>query len=379
MVKVLHINNAYSVSPLHKFLIENLSNKVDFQCIYVPIRNKLQTNNNKYVCDNVKYIYSFIPLHILRPFYFLKLFILFFDLIRKVRVYNFSVIHAHFLMSNGGVAWLLKKIFGIPYITAIRNTDINAFFKYQPYLKFFAKRILKEADKIIVISPSYKGHVKKSLSTKFYNQIENKIEIIPNGIEDIWFENSPKDKLIKRNQALNLLYIGNFTKSKNIETLIYAADMLKEKEDIVLHMIGCGGDNDSVIKQLIEKRSDYIRHYGKINKRKQIIDIMRLCDIFIMVSLQETFGLVYIEAMSQGLPIIYSQDQGVDGYFEEGAVGFSVDPKDPKDIIDKIVMIRDNYSGISTKALELSKVFNWDQVGNKYLHIYQEITNDEKK
>jgi glycosyltransferase involved in cell wall biosynthesis len=58
--------------------------------------------------------------------------------------------------------------------------------------------------------------------------------------------------------------------------------------------------------------------------KEKLLNNYRNSDIFIMPSYNETFGLVYIEAMSQGLPIIYTQNEGVDGYFKEGSVGYSV-------------------------------------------------------
>ena len=66
-----------------------------------------------------------------------------------------------------------------------------------------------------------------------------------------------------------------------------------------------------------------------------------------MPSFHETFGLVYIEAMSQGLPIIYTKGEGIDGYFKEATVGYSVNPKDVKNIVKKIEMIIHNYNKIS--------------------------------
>ena len=55
-----------------------------------------------------------------------------------------------------------------------------------------------------------------------------------------------------------------------------------------------------------------------------------------MPSFPETFGLVYVEAMSQGLPIIYTKGQGIDGYFEDGKVGYPVNTKDSNDIVKKL-------------------------------------------
>jgi len=89
-----------------------------------------------------------------------------------------------------------------------------------------------------------------------------------------------------------------------------------------------------------------------------------------MPSLHETFGLVYIEAMSQGLPLIYSKGEGIDGYFKEGKVGYSVNFKDINDIIEKIELILDNYNNISKNCNDLVEKFSWERVAQTYNHVY---------
>ena len=73
--------------------------------------------------------------------------------------------------------------------------------------------------------------------------------------------------------------------------------------------------------------------------------------IFILPSIHETFGLVYAEALSQGLPIIYTRGQGFDGHFEEGEVGYSVDCYDYEEISNKVLEIITKYETISSKAV----------------------------
>ncbi|GAF71811.1 unnamed protein product, partial [marine sediment metagenome] len=96
----------------------------------------------------------------------------------------------------------------------------------------------------------------------------------------------------------------------------------------------------------------------------------RESDIFIMPSQKETFGLVYGEAMSQGLPIIYSKGQGIDGYFKEGKVGYSVNPNDTNDIIKKIELILENYHNISKNCHDMVEKFSWENIARTYHNIY---------
>ncbi len=127
---------------------------------------------------------------------------------------------------------------------------------------------------------------------------------------------------------------------------------------------------DKDIKRIIEKQ-DFIKYSPPCDKEK-VVEYMRNADIFVMPSVKETFGLVYAEAMSQGLPVIYSRGQGFDKQFEEGQVGYSVDCFDQGEIADKIVSIVDNYEVISNSCIKLSDKFDWELISKQYLKIYKE-------
>jgi glycosyltransferase involved in cell wall biosynthesis len=103
----------------------------------------------------------------------------------------------------------------------------------------------------------------------------------------------------------------------------------------------------------------------------------------VLPSITETFGLVYPEAMSQGVPVIYSKGQGFDRQFQEGTVGYHVDPKNPTEIANKIIKITNNYDVISRNCSAMVVRFDWRKIEYSYLKIYKEIVfpptmNDSK-
>jgi glycosyltransferase involved in cell wall biosynthesis len=92
-----------------------------------------------------------------------------------------------------------------------------------------------------------------------------------------------------------------------------------------------------------------------------------------MPSKYETFGLVYIEALSQGLPIIYTNGQGVSGYFKNGTVGYGVKPNNVTDIADKIELIMNNFDSMSLNSPKFAQEFSWDNIAKEYLDIYNNL------
>ena len=92
-----------------------------------------------------------------------------------------------------------------------------------------------------------------------------------------------------------------------------------------------------------------------------------------MPSKHETFGLVYAEAISQGLPIIYTREQGFDGQFKEGEVAYSVQYDSAEEIAEKIELIIKDYETVSKTCIERVNRFDWNKIADKYLKIYYDI------
>ena len=92
-----------------------------------------------------------------------------------------------------------------------------------------------------------------------------------------------------------------------------------------------------------------------------------------MISKREAFGLVYAEALTQGLPIIYTKNQGFDKQFEEGYVGYHVESSDIDEIIQCIKTIISNYKDLSERAEKASQRFSWAEIVKKYVVIYNDL------
>ena len=294
--------------------------------------------------------------------------------IEKVNVDTFDAIHAHTWFSDGAVAFNLHKKYGIPYIVAVRNTDVNLFFKYFIHLRKLGYEILENAAQIIFLSPAYEERlVNQLLPLHIKNKISNKISVIPNGAYPFWLNNRfSKDNITK---PVKLLSVGSVTSNKNFITLCKAVELLRTQDiDVELTIVGKGYlDNSSYLKKL-EKFISNKKHITLIEKKNQreLMDYYRTYDVFVLPSHTESFGLVYIEALTQGLPVVYTQKQGIDGYFEHGTVGVAVNSQSITDISRAIRTIIDNYSTFTNyvKQLDFSD-FHWENIAKRYMELYR--------
>jgi glycosyltransferase involved in cell wall biosynthesis len=285
-------------------------------------------------------------------------------------VHNLDLIHAHTLFSTGYTAYKLNKEYGIPYVVAVRNTDVNLFFNRMIHLRRLGVHVLEHADRIIFLSPVYAETViKKFVPNALKESIARKIEIIPNGIDDFFFQNMQKRKS-RSGKCIHIIHVGNIDKNKNVISTIAAITLLM-KEGYEIEFTLVGEITDSKLRQIVDE-TDFVKYYGKCPKER-VLSYLRDANILVMPSHHETFGLVYAEAMSQGLPVIYTKGQGFDGQFEEGTVGYHVDAKDPHDIAEKIKKVLNNYEQLSSNCLSSVGKFDWKHIAEQYESVYKDV------
>jgi len=372
-IKVLHLCSAYNQNNLYRELIDVLGKTGISQDVYIPVKRKKDENKNilKNI-SNTTFIYSKIFNDLDRFLYYRKINKLLIDIETKLDLDLINIVHAHTLFSMGGIALKLKREKNIDYIVAVRNTDVNIFFKYLFYLRGIGIQILSESKKVIFLSPAYRNYVLEKIVPDYLREsIEIKSVVVPNGINPFFLENKFTKKKTENKKNIKLLYVGEFTKNKNIEISIEAARKLKKLGyNVNFNIVGSRGNNEYKIKRLAKANEDIVGIHERIEEREKLLNVYRKSNIFIMPSRNETFGLVYGEAMSQGLPVIYSKGQGIDGYFKDGRVGYSVNPNDANDIVKKIEMILGNYNNISKNCYDLVEKFSWERIAQTYNHIY---------
>lgn len=367
-MKILHLCSDFHGTNVYREFFLELDKYGLNQIIYAPVKREKDLGKRiDLSLKNAEYIYSNAYNDIDRFFYRHKIRKLIFDIKSKIDLREVTIIHAHFLFSMGGIALELKKEFGIEYIVSFRNADLNHFFKYRPFLRYKGKEILKNSNNINFISPAYKKRLFSDYLNKAEkNSIENKCRILPNGINDFWLKNKTTNKKFD-NSKINLLCVGELDKNKNITSSIKVTTELASRGWNVSFGIVGKGKLEKKIKTIVKKESSRIRYLGFFDKKEDLLSTYRKYDIFLMPSFEETFGLVYLEALSQGLPIIYTKGEGIDGFFDDGIVGFSNEPKNIKGISNNIEAIINNYEEVSSTCLKRINQFSWKIIVEKYL------------
>lgn len=369
-MKILHLNSYYFKRFFYKNLFEKQIEMGLSINVFIPVdynsKEEFDFGTYSTICKCFRDIDKYT--------FFTKQSKVYNSIITEYDIPNYDIIHAHSVFSNGFSAYRLYKHYSIPYIVVVRNTDVNVFFKKVIFLRKLGIRILNSASKIIFLSDTYKNTLlSKYIPKRMRDIIDAKCVVIPNGIDKYWHDNSFNVKDFKTlKDPIKLVQVGELNKNKNLLKTIKACEILSNNGiSIKLYVIG-RIINRKVYKYL--QKSSIAEYLGYLNK-EDVLNVFRQSDIFILPSFKESFGLVYAEALSQALPIVYSQNQGFDNQFKDGFVGYSVNPKSAPDISEKITMIIDNYKSISSRCIIASDTFSWEIISKKYMEIYKEIKN----
>jgi len=295
-------------------------------------------------------------------------------------VSQFDCIHAYTLFTDGNCAMTLSEKYGIPYVVAVRNTDLNGFFKRRKLLYFRGLRILKNASAVFFLSQEYQTQLlDRYIPYRMRDSLLKKSYVIPNGIDPFWLENpappkSEEDLSRMEKGDLRLLFVGRINRYKNPTRAALAAEELcRRGYDVTFTAVG--KVEEAWMLEEMEKGKSFT--YLPPRPKEELLTIYRQNDMLVMPSHDETFGLVYPEAMTQGLPVIYSIGEGFYGQFPEGTVGYAVNPDRTESVVKMILYAAKYCRRIIPRCAEAARRFNWDDIIKRYEEIYRAVTGKE--
>lgn len=371
-MKILHLNSYYIDNHLYAQLYTVLDADLE-QRVYVPIKTDRKPENvvslkqtelifEKIITPNHKYDYFGKIRKILK------------DIRSKDLAKDIDFIHAHNLFTDGALAYKLKKKFNINYIVAVRTTDIGLQYRLMWHRRPLIHRVLKNADRVVFISNTYRDKLFAMMPKSLVAQIAHKVQVIPNGIDALWLDQLQKPTGKHLGKTVKLLYVGQIVKRKNLVLLLDAVQHLNASGEHQYTLTVIGPEHQSepdYFKAFLERIQSlpWVDYKGKVPAGELLLQAYRACDIFVMPSKHELFGLVYIEALSQGKPVLYAKGEGIDGFLRDYHAGKAVDPDSSEDIatgIQAIVKAYATYTDFDDVVLP----FNWNSIASVYKKLY---------
>jgi glycosyltransferase involved in cell wall biosynthesis len=365
-MRLTHINSYFFSNRLHLALVEKLSDAVQGQHVFIPLPKSEKAESPSVANVTFSVLSCFSKLE--RLLWPLKMWRIWRNYCRDREPYCADLNHAHTLFVNGLIAYWAKKKFGTPYVVTIRNTDVNQFLKKYPAIfRPIGLKIMCEAEAVLTLS-----HVYWDKNIRCYYKggqiahLDVKHKTIPNGCEDFWFEYQASRSVL--DGPLRLVFVGLLGENKNLRSVLAACRLLQVRGiDFNLKVVGSGPLEAEFRKAAIDLPVHFL---GYVSDRAGLLEVYRDSDLLVVPSFTESFGVVYAEAMSQGLPVIYTSGQGFDGFFSDGTVGFAVDPYNPVQIADRIVAIMNDYQSFAANVAMYAETFRWENAVNSLTQVY---------
>lgn len=291
-----------------------------------------------------------------------------------VKYEKLDLLHVHYAIPHASAAYMAKKILEtegiyIPVVTTLHGTDITLVGKdasYAPVVTFS----INQSDGVTAVSEDLKK------DTYLHFDIKKEIEVIPNFVDISRFKKQKKEHfraaICPAGEKL-LVHTSNFRAVKRVEDVIRVFDKVRKIIPAKLLLVGDGPERISaeMLCRELGTCSD-IRFLGKLDAVEEVLSV---CDLFIMPSEKESFGLAALEAMACEVPVISSNTGGLPELNINGKTGFMSNVGDVDDMVkNALIILKDeNLPEFKKNALERAKEFDIDTILPKYVDFYEKI------
>ena len=287
---------------------------------------------------------------------------------------NFDLIHAHFTYPSGYVGARLKENHKKPVILTVheeRDGFLKEIFSNNRNLIYTWNFV----DKIIRVN-------EKDLMEFRRLQIDkSKLLFLPNGYsQDLFLPMDSNNARIKLKLPLDRTILVNIASLEAYKGQKYLIEAMKKilviRQDIMLYIVGQGSLENS-FQSLINEYGlqDNVILAGGNKPREEIPLWMNACDLFVLPSLSESFGIVQIEAMACGKPVVATRNGGSEGIIINEKLGILVKPGDSEGLAKAIL------EALETEwddefIRDYARQFTWDGIAKGIVGVYKEVLSE---
>lgn len=296
-------------------------------------------------------------------------------IVEIVRSNKLDLLHVHYAIPHASAALLAKQILAednkdIPVLTTLHGTDITLVGReasYEPVVSWS----INNSDAVTAVSKSL---VEDTLE---HFQVKKEVLMIPNFIDFDRFNKKPKEhfkKAIAPNNEKILVHTSNFRKVKRVDDVIRLFHIVQHEIPSKLLLIGDGPERSNIEKTCRElKVCDKVTFLGK---QEAIEEILSVCDLFILPSERESFGLSALEAMACEVPVISTNAGGLAEVNIHGKTGYTSEIGNYEEMAQFALDLLQNEEKLESfrhAALEQAKKFNLEDIRLQYIELYQKL------
>ena len=309
---------------------------------------------------------------------------------KVITEFNPDIVHFHhpFLLSFPAIMY--GKKLGIPKILTLHTQ----YEQYAYYVSPVPERVTQEAIKMIISNLAYKTDCITTPSDSMKKIMENygiknRIEVIPNAIRLISFKEDDELKRTEIKKKYNLkeddkiiLFVGRVASEKSIDTIIKALEIIKKRDNnkVKLLIVGNGPAMDELqqLTRTLKVEKDVV--FAGTVSNEEIQHYYKMAYLFTITSTSESFGIVIIEALASGIPVLAVRAPGAADILTDDLDGLLVDDDVEKfaDALEKIIREPELREKLSKGALKTSEKYNIDTISERMLNLYREVIKIKK-
>tara|TARA_B110000285_G_scaffold235444_1_gene317193 strand:- start:6876 stop:7961 length:1086 start_codon:yes stop_codon:yes gene_type:complete len=254
-------------------------------------------------------------------------------------------------------------------IPQFENLSLKTIFSKRRILNYFEKKILFKRYKI------NGGTTFIAVSNHSFNYInriknDNHLILLLNGIDTNAY--SCKERKKPTSEIIQAVNIGSYVDKKNQIFLLQLAERLREKKiDSQIYLVGDGPNREILQNEIVNRKLE-----GKIiltGKTKNVQKYLNGADFYLHSATYEPFGLVLLEAMASGLPVISIDGKGNTDIIEHNKNGYLIQKDNLELFMDYLISLKQNnslYNKLSLAGIKTAKQFDINQVNEKLIDIY---------
>lgn len=252
-----------------------------------------------------------------------------------------DVIVTHFPTYYKKLMDFLSENINCPKVAVFHRTDIEVLEKR----KKSQNQILNQYDGF-----GFRSAIIHKRFRSIANTNKNEFLVL-SGAPDKFLIDKPLKSETFNSKVIKILYVGKLVKNKNVDKVINSLANLKNDLNFVFTIIGDGPERDNLKSQILNLGLKTQVKMISSTSRENVLLEMGKSDIFIMISRNETFGLVYLEAMASGCIVIGSSNEGIDGVIKNNVNGYLIDNGDEGELTSLLVEI----ANMNNTRLEMVK------------------------
>lgn len=291
--------------------------------------------------------------------------------IRLCREKKYDVINTHFAVPTGPTGVILSRLFKIPNVLSMHGGDIYDPSKaLSPHRNFLLRKVVQ----YVLNQSTYRLAESEDVKARAVNYYKPKreISIIPWGLKEPIFKKTSRVKLGLSKDEFSIIAIGRLVRRKGLDYLLRAVAKIQIPTIKVL-LIGEGPEQEHLesLAATLGIRQQIVFLSTVSEERK--FQYLSASDLFVLPSLHEGFGIVFLEAMYCGLPIVTTDTGGQTDFVNDGHNGFLVPVGDVEAIAEKITTLFQNHdlrAQISANNREDVKKFSISATAERYKEMF---------